>query len=224
MGIIMNKLIVKRFEELDGQMIELAKTVKITHYEQFSPSEDVDSEKFLEWRVKVKNLIVKVCGDKSEHYKEFQEAEKSSSFSGNISSFKYTRAVFLAFKEDFLGGYLTSYKSIVQAELFETELEQARELLSAGYSAPAAVIAGVVLETSLRELCSRESITFGKMDKMNADLAKSGIYNSIVQKQITSFAGIRNSAAHGKPNEFSKADVEQMIVGIENFLVTNLSN
>ncbi|WAL78184.1 MULTISPECIES: DUF4145 domain-containing protein [Shewanella] len=219
----MNKLIVKRFEELDNQMIELAKTVKKTHYEMMSPSEDVDSEKFLEWRVKVKNLIIKVCGDKSEHYKEFQNAENNSSFSGNFSSFKYTRAVFLALKEDFLGGYLSSYKSIVQAEVFETELEQARELLSAGYSAPAAIIAGVVLETSLRELCSRENIAHGKMDKMNADLTKSGVYNSIVQKKITSFAGIRNSAAHGKPSEFSKADVEQMIVGIEDFLTTNLN-
>ena len=95
--------------------------------------------------------------------------------------------------------------------------------LSAGYSAPAAIIAGVVLETSLRELCSRENIAHGKMDKMNADLTKSGVYNSIVQKKITSFAGIRNSAAHGKPSEFSKADVEQMIVGIEDFLTTNLN-
>ena len=46
---------------------------------------------------------------------------------------------------------------------------------------------------------------------MNSDLAKAGIYNKLQQKRITALADIRNSAAHGKPEEFSGDDVIMMI-------------
>ncbi|UTM59106.1 hypothetical protein L4174_020550 [Photobacterium sp. CCB-ST2H9] len=60
------------------------------------------------------------------------------------------------------------------------------------------------------------------MDKMNADLTKAGIYNSLQQKRITAIAGIRNSAAHGNHDEFSRDDVRVMISDIERFLLTYL--
>jgi len=53
-------------------------------------------------------------------------------------------------------------------------------------------------------------------------LAKAGVYNKIVQKQITAHAGVRNSAAHGNQSEFTKTDVEQMIPAIEQFLASHL--
>ena len=91
------------------------------------------------------------------------------------------------------------------------------------YITASAVIAGVVLETSLRTLCDQESIDHGKLDKMNADLAKKGIYNKLQQKQITALADVRNSAAHGKTEEFTRDDVSDMITKIETFLITHLS-
>jgi hypothetical protein len=132
------------------------------------------------------------------------------------------RAVFLAAKEDFEGGYLNSLRNLVQAEVFTSELEQAEELLKSGYATAAAVIAGVVLETTLRDLCTARGIPHGKLDKMNADLAKDGAYNTTQQKRITALAGIRNSAAHGKPEEFTPADVKGMIEDVERFLAAHL--
>lgn len=96
-------------------------------------------------------------------------------------------------------------------------------MLSSGYKLAAAVIAGVVLETTLRDLCNQNSLPIGKLDKMNSDLAKAGIYNKLQQKRITALADIRNSAAHGKPEEFSDNDVTMMIRDIEQFLITHLS-
>ncbi len=94
--------------------------------------------------------------------------------------------------------------------------------LTNGYKVPAAVVAGVVLETSLRELCERESIDHGKLDKMNADLSKANVYNKLQQKRITALADIRNSAAHGKPDEFTDRDVEDMIRDITRFVAEHL--
>lgn len=203
-------------------MEKVAATKQTFQSSMMGSYDNVDDGAFLEWRVKVKNLIVKVSGEDSQHFKAFLKSEDDSSWSGSFSKFKALKAVFLATKEDFEGGYLSSYKSIVQAEIFDTELEQAQELLKNGYYLAAGIIAGVVLETTLRELCDREKISHAKLDKMNSDLAKAGIYNKLVQKQITAHAGIRNSAAHGNHDEFTKEDVEQMIPAIEQFIAIYL--
>jgi hypothetical protein len=132
-------------------------------------------------------------------------------------------AVFDAAREDFEGGYLVSIHDLVRAEVFGSELEQASELLKSGYDLAAAVIAGTVLETGIRELCTRNQIQHGKLDKMNADLTKAGVYNGIVQKRITHLAAVRNSAAHGNEAEFNTYDVKAMIDEVEQFIASHLS-
>jgi len=177
----------------------------------------------LTWKVKVKNLLVSACGKESQHYKEFVEAEKIQSLESTSNPFKRMKSVFIAAMDDYKGGYLISIKNLIQADVFDSELEQAEGLLSSGYKSAAAVIAGVVLETTLRDLCTREGISHGKLDKMNSDLAKAGIYNKLQQKRITALADIRNSAAHGKPDEFTENDVSNMIRDIEQFLAVQLA-
>jgi hypothetical protein len=73
------------------------------------------------------------------------------------------------------------------------------QVLASTHARAAAVVAGVVLETTLRKLCGDNNIAVGKLDKMNADLAKATVYDKLVQKDITWLAGIRNNAAHGDP-------------------------
>ncbi|MEZ9210539.1 hypothetical protein AB6E95_23900 [Vibrio splendidus] len=220
----MNFKLAQRFIELKEQMLKVEDTKHSTHSEMFGRSEYVDDEAYLEWKVKAKNLVVKVCGEKSQHFQEFLKSEEIGSYETNLNSYKRVKSVFLAAKEDYEGGYLTSVKTLVQSEVFESELEQAEELLKSGYHLAAAVIAGVVLETGLRELSSRQEIAHGKLDKMNAELAKAGVYNKLQQKRITALADIRNSAAHGKPEEFSKDDVKMMIRDVEQFLATQLDD
>lgn len=204
-------LLKKRFDELVAQADAVAATRTTKHSSYSGTYEEVDPNLLLGWCVKARNLLVSACGRDSEHFRAFVEAEEPRSFENNVSPFGRVRSIFLAAKEDFEGGYLSSVRNLVQAEVFSTELEQARELLAAGYQTPAAVICGVVLETNLRSLCDARAIAAGKLDKMNADLAKAGQYNSLVQKRITALAAIRNSAAHGKSTEFGESDVRSMI-------------
>ncbi|GHV62654.1 hypothetical protein AGMMS49587_10140 [Spirochaetia bacterium] len=219
----MNKHI-QRFEELEKELSEIEKTV---FRKNNSSIERVDGEKLAEWRIKSKNLVGNACGKGSEHYQEFIGAEKSNGYSNVYSYFQIVRAIFNAAKDDYLGGYCASAKSLIEAEVFTSQIEQAQELLDVGYYVAAAIIAGVVLETHLRELCSSNNISMGTMNRMNDDLAKAGIYSAIIQKQITGFAAIRNSAAHGKENDakegFNKEQVVTMVQGIENFLATSLN-
>lgn len=218
----MNKIFKQRFDELENQAFEVEASRAVDHSGMFGSSEYVDDNLLLNWKIKVRDLLSKVCGENSQHFQQFEKAEDGILYATNYSIFKSLKAVFLAAKDDFERGYLSSVRTLVQAEVFDSELEQANELLSSGYSTAAAVIAGVVLETALRELCDKESIPHGKLDKMNADLAKAGVYNKLMQKRITALADIRNSAAHGKPNEFTKEDVSEMIRDVGQFLANNL--
>ncbi len=57
---------------------------------------------------------------------------------------------------------LSDITGVLQAELFDSELEKASELLKAGYSRAAGTMASVVLESHLSYVCSKHSITFRK--------------------------------------------------------------
>lgn len=191
--------------------------------EEYFTGHRIDDQMFANWKVKAKNLLNIACGKDSEHYLEFIELEKGGAYQGNGDIFLKLKPIFLAAQEDFEGGYLRSVRNLVQAEVYSTELDQARELLSAGYKTPAAVVAGVVLESGLRQMCNDRSLPAGKLDRMNADLSKAGAYNLLVQKQITAIADIRNNAAHGNSEQFQNKDVSDMISYVESFLAAQLN-
>ena len=160
----------------------------------------------------VLNLLQRVFGEDSIHFQHF--SRDAANVRDSEYSFRGVVAIFNAAREDYEGGYLFNLQSLAKAEVFDDMLEQANALLSAGYKDPACVVAGVALETTLKDLCSRNGIAHAKLDKMNADLAKSGLYNKGMQKQITAWADRRNSAAHGDWNEYTDADVDDMIKGV----------
>lgn len=219
----MTKIFERRFSELESQVISIEATKQRRHSEYSGSYDHIDDNLILNWQVKVKNLLSNLCGEDSQHFTAFIEAGKASSFTSNYTILQQMKAVFMAAKEDFEGGYLNSVRNLVQAEVFDNELDQAKELLVSGYAAAAAVIAGTVLETTLRNMCSDNGLPLGKLEKMNADLTKQGIYNNLIQKRITALAGVRNSAAHGKTEEFNKDDVHSMINEIERFVASTLS-
>lgn len=71
----------------------------------------------------MRNLLVTACGENSQHFIAFVEGEKARTMESIYSIKKRLGAIFYAAKEDFEGGYLLSLKQLVQAEVFESELE-----------------------------------------------------------------------------------------------------
>ncbi|MCT7650921.1 HEPN domain-containing protein [Aliarcobacter butzleri] len=213
-----------RFEDLLQEIntIESSKIKKENSY--FGSYIEINNELHKKWELNLKNLILLLNSNPdSMYYSELVKISELKSHEDHADIFDRQKALFLALKDDYEKGLLSSIKSLIEADVFDTELEQAKELLSNKYKLAAAVIAGVVLETALRSLCDNQNIPHGKLDKMNADLTKAGIYNSLRQKRITALADIRNSAAHGKDSEFTHKDVEDMIRDIESFLATHLN-
>jgi len=212
----------RRFDELLQQAdhIEANKVRETGPYAMGEYS--VDWNMLLGWRAKARQLLTTVCGSDSPHLVLFSENEKGG-FTTSYGLITRLKSIVAAAKEDYEGGYLNKLRNLIQADVFDNELEQAEELFGAGYHTAAAVIAGVVLETTLRQMCEDIGIQAGNLNKMSADLTRAEVLNKLQQKQITSLANIRNSAAHGKTDEFRANDVETMIRDVRRFLGDQLS-
>ena len=221
MLLIMKTLFSKRFTDLLAESEKVLATKYRAADSYISSWYYVDDNLFLGWKVKAKNLLERACGLESQHFKHFEEEEKRA-WSGSFDLAKNLRAVLLAAEEDYNGGHLNSIRTMVQEEVFDSELEQASELLQNGYKVPAAVVAGIVLEVTLKELCGKHGLASGKLDRMNADLCKANAYTLLTQKRITAIAQIRNDAAHGNSDGFNDSDVKSMIDDVRRFVTDHI--
>ena len=88
-------------------------------------------------------------------------------------------------------------------------------------AAPAALI-GASLEEFLRNLVDAhgflEKISKPGIDAYAKTLKTNDLINAQDMKDITSWAGIRNSAAHGKFEDLSKDQINLMLQGINLFM------
>lgn len=202
----------QRFDEL----ISKGKKVLSTRssYSGVVSIEFVDRDLSYGWITSTLSFISRIFGEDSVHYKKLLDA------SGQITRVKNAEIALAVIKsayEDYKYGYLFDTRRKITADVFDEFLEQAEYFLNDGYFQVAAVIAGSVLEDNLRRLCRQNNIPLNskpKLDFMNSELAKAGMYDKLIQKKITWLADIRNKAAHGRWNEFSHEDVEDMVKAI----------
>lgn len=213
----------KILERLD-QLIALGEEVKQTRYSHsgggivYFGDDGVKGELSYQWGVSCLNLLERVFGRESPYYVKF---EALYSDFGNYSPVVRALGIIRAAREDIAKGALFEVRRLVEAEVFDDFLGQAEALLESGYIAPAAVVAGCVLEDGLRKLCLHQGIVLGpkpKLDQMNSELAKKGIYTKLVQKRITLLADIRNRAAHGDWTDLKRSDVEDMTNKVRSFM------
>lgn len=180
------------------------------------------------WIARLGHLIQKLYGEKSQHFASFNRALATQNFytlhSNYYEHFTQVFGIAKAIQHDIKCGLLFDLKSLVQAEVFADFLEMGEYLLIEGYKDAAAVIIGSVLEDGLRKLSERAGLSLladsGKpltIDPLNNQLAKADIYTKLVQKQITSWAHIRNKAAHGDFSEYTREQVGLMLLFVQSF-------
>lgn len=207
----LDPLISRRFEELTTKANQVSKTKQPGGYE--GSRDSVSSALFKEWATNALSLLDRSFGRESVHFVSL--SKHCDVFNGWEHQFEVCRSIFKAAREDYEGGYLFSVRALVKAEVLSDAFQQARELLASDYKDPACILCRVALEAALKELCDRKKIPHGKLDKMNADLCKAGMYNMAKQKQITAWAEIGNKAAHGEWNQYTSNDAQAMLDGVE---------
>jgi hypothetical protein len=117
--------------------------------------------------------------------------------------------------EEALASNLADLTSTVQADLFESELASAGELLHKGHRRAAGAVAGVVLERHLQSVASFHGVSVRKknptLSDLNDPLKAVGIYGVEVWRDIQRLADLRNLCVHQKDREPSEADVDDLI-------------
>jgi hypothetical protein len=208
------------------ELIELGEKVLATRKSPsrgHMTSDFIDVQIMNQWITSCLNLVGRVFGESSPHYLRLQEQFPNFPKWPNAQQ---AFGVLLSVKDDFESGSIFDLRRLVEAELFDEFLEQSEHLFEAGYFQPAAVVAGSVLEDGLRKLCEANFISMPdkpKLDWMNNELAKKSLYSKLVQKKITAIADLRNSAAHGKWDEFDASDVESMLRDVRDIMTKNFS-
>jgi hypothetical protein len=111
-------------------------------------------------------------------------------------------------------GFVGNLRHLLHAELFDSTIEQARSLLSAGHRIPAAVLGRIVIESWLRdkaEACGMPKHDKSKPSILNDALKKAGEFSVPKWRQIQGYLDIGNAAAHGKEADISDKDVERLL-------------
>ena len=193
------------------------------------------------WCVKASSLVLLLYGKsgKAEKYQEILERiwPLGYSFVG------FTRKAILAklstlsgLNHNYENGFLDSLHDRAVTNISADYMEQAEAMLGEGIEGqydhvPAAVLCGAVLENRLRGYCENhdprlpttkpngDSKTLGALIE---ELDKAKAFDKQTRKMLKAWADIRNAAAHGRFDEFTREQVELMLLGVNGFLANQL--
>ena len=119
---------------------------------------------------------------------------------------------------------LFDIKQLVQADLLDSELDAARELVKHGFLRGGGAVAGVVLEKHLSQVADNHSIKTRKkapaISDFNDLLKSGGVLDVPSWRQIQRLGDIRNLCDHNKQREPTKEEVEELISGVEKYTKT----
>ena len=119
---------------------------------------------------------------------------------------------------------LFEMRQLVQADLFDTEIEAAHELLRNKFLRAAGAIAGVVLEKHVHQICEDRSIEISKKNPSISDLNDLLKTNSVVNipqwRHISFLADIRNICDHNKKIEPTSDQIKDLLDGVNKVMKT----
>jgi hypothetical protein len=241
---VLNKYL-DRFDELIQEGERIYKVLKYVSSDGYfrdpvqgtralTQQEIEDKQKLEGWNLNYLSLLDQIIPPKSVHRKLLDEKiivpwEAHDKLNTRIERLK-------GLKKDFQKGLLADFGLEIEAAIAGDYMGQAEQLLAEGQSGkydhvPAAVLAGAVLEKSLRTLCDKQSPSISTVNNNGKPLTltplidvlkKNNVFNELTAKQLRAWADIRNSAAHGQFDEFNRSQVDLMIQGINNFLATHM--
>ncbi|MEN5255271.1 hypothetical protein [Pseudomonas protegens] len=117
---------------------------------------------------------------------------------------------------------LFDIKQLVQADLFDSELDVARELLKNKFSRAAGAVAGVVLEGHLKQVCDNHNLPkkSGTIAVLNDALKAAGVIELSQSRHIQFLGDIRNKCGHKNPTDPTVDEVGELITGVDKVIKT----
>ncbi len=123
-----------------------------------------------------------------------------------------------------LDDILSNIQGILQADLFDSEIDAARDLLKNGHLRAAGAVVGVVLESHLAKICQSHEIATSKknptMSDFNDLLKKENFFDVPVWRGIQVLGDIRNLCCHSKDRDPTPDEVQELIDGVAKAIKT----
>lgn len=119
---------------------------------------------------------------------------------------------------------LFDMQEVLQADIFDSELDASRELAKKGFLRGAGAIAGVVLEKHLGHVCEMHNLKTRKKNPTISDFYQMLKDNEIIDtakwRFIQHLGDVRNLCDHNKDKDPSKDQVMELIDGVERVIKT----
>lgn len=119
---------------------------------------------------------------------------------------------------------LFDIRQLVQADLFDSELATAQELLKKGFLRASGAVTGVVIEKHLTQVAINHNITTRKKNPTISDyndlLKSSEVLDTPLWRHIQRLGDIRNLCDHNKEREPTTDEVQELINGTEKIVKT----
>ena len=138
--------------------------------------------------------------------------QKIADSSAAIPKFQAQLAILASARTRFSSS-LFEIRQLVQADLFDSEIDSARYLLKNKFLRAAGAIAGVILEKHLRQVCEDHGINITKkhptINDLNELLKSSSVIDVPTWRRITLLGDIGNLCDHNKQNEPTEEQVSE---------------
>ena len=133
------------------------------------------------------------------------------------------RSILLAAQER-LDSSLHDIQQVVQADLFDSEVDAARELNKKGFSRAAGAMVGVVLEKHFATVIKAHALVMSKknpcINDYNQKLKDENVIDIPTWRFIQRLGDLRNLCDHAKGVEPSREDIDELISGVDKIMKT----
>jgi len=172
-----------------------------------------------------RSFISSLFGENHSYFKDFTNYVQGQGYGETENGIGILESI----KNEIEHDYLFTIRDLISSEIFSDFMEMSKYFLDKGYKDAAAVMIGSVLEEHLRSLCTKNSLDVtieknGKLvhlraEELNTNLRKEEVYGVLEQKNITAWLDLRNKAAHGKYDDYTKEQVDLLYQNVLNFIM-----
>jgi hypothetical protein len=178
----------------------------VRHYEKPKPRKDITYDSY-----RIEDCLLGLTVTRG------WEKEKVVGPDAAIPHFRQQLAIVKSVKARFESA-LFDIRQLVQADLFDSELDAATELAKQKFLRAAGAVAGVVLERHLLQVCANHNLRVGKkapgISDLSAALKDGGVVEVPEWRFIQHLADLRNLCDHDRKVEPTAEQVGDLIAGV----------
>jgi hypothetical protein len=195
-----------------SELIEMGRSLPSGEFEDW-----LEEQSFTQWLTSSKILLSKIPISQNHYLADFSiKVQHPREYARGIGL-----GILNALKDDIKSGMLQNTISFIQTEIFSDFLEMAEHIFEQGHKDPPVMLAGAVMEDSLRKICTKNEIPVladSNIASLNQLLLQKQVYNKIVFKQVDTWKAIRDFADHANYDQYDRDKVKDMLDGVRKFV------